>query len=54
MLKEALEYIVDLRRPFMKEFNGYTYTDKPLMRVYENLYAESLKTATLTGLCDSS
>lgn len=52
MLKEALEYIVNLKSPFMKELNGYTYTDKPLIHVYENLYAESLKTATLTGLCD--
>lgn len=52
MLKQALEYIVDLKDPFVRVFNGHTYTDKPLIRVPERLYAESIQTNTLTGLCD--
>jgi hypothetical protein len=51
MLKQALEYIVDLSHPFVRVFNGFTYTDKPLTRVPEKLYAESIQTNTLTGLC---
>ena len=52
MLKQALEYIVDLSHPFVRVFNGYTYADKKLIRVPEVLYAESIQTNTLTGLCD--
>lgn len=52
MLKQALEYIVDLSHPFVRVFNGYTYADKKLIRVPEMLYAESIQTNTLTGLCD--
>lgn len=52
MLKEALEYIVGMRKPFFwEDISGYTYSDKPLIRVPEALYAESIKTNTLTGLC---
>ena len=36
MIKEALEYIVGLRKPELMEANGQTYTDKALYRVNHN------------------
>lgn len=51
MLKELAQYIVDLRKPEIKEFNGIRYTDKDLDVIRMPL-AESLKTQTLTSIVD--
>ena len=51
MLKKALEYIVGLKEPYVGVFNGCTYTDKPIIRIPEKLYAESIRMNALTGLC---
>lgn len=51
MLKELAQYIVDLRKPEIKEFNGIQYTDKGMEAIRMPL-AESLKTQTLTSIVD--
>lgn len=51
MLKELAQYIVDLRKPEIKEFNGIQYTDKHLETIKMPL-ADSLKTQTLTSIVD--
>ncbi|MBO5282070.1 MAG: hypothetical protein J6B43_02920 [Lachnospiraceae bacterium] len=52
MLKEALQYIVGLRAPEIKEINGQTYSDKELSRISYNPKADSLHVSTLTSLVD--
>lgn len=50
-LKEALEYAVELREPEIFEFEGRSYSDKPLTRV-DNLSADTIHIRTLTGIVD--
>lgn len=51
-LKEALEYIVDLKEPdIITSNNGILYSDKKLYRV-EKFHVESIKVKTLTAVVD--
>lgn len=52
MIKEALEYIVGLRAPVVKEIDESMYSDKDLKRISYNPLAEPLQLHTLTGLVD--
>lgn len=52
MLKEALQYIVGLRAPEIKEINGQIYSDKELGRISYNPKADALRVSTLTSLVD--
>jgi len=51
MIKEALQYIVGLKEPYLTEIEGGNYTDKPLTRITLPL-AEALNVTTLTALLD--
>ena len=53
MIKEALEYIVGLRKPELMEVNGQSYTDKALYRVTHNPKAkQSICLRNLNSLID--
>ncbi len=52
MLKEALEYIVNLSAPHMTEVDGETYSDKHLERVTYAPKAQVLHLSTLTSLVE--
>lgn len=52
MLKEALEYIVGLRKPEIVEVGGETYSDKPLERIDFSPMAEPIVMGTLTSFCE--
>lgn len=53
MIKDALEYIVGLRKPELLEVGGESYTDKALYRVNHNPKAkEAICLRTLTSLID--
>ena len=52
MLKEAIQYIVNLSAPTVKEIDGETYSDKQLHRVKHNPKADPIKLSTLTSLVD--
>ena len=52
MLKEALEYIVGLRKPEIVEVSGETYSDKPLERIDFSPMAEPIVMGTLTSFCE--
>lgn len=52
MIKEALQYIVGLKAPEIKEIDGSTYSDKPLERISYTPYARSIEMHTLTSLVD--
>lgn len=52
MIKEALQYIVGLNAPEIKEIGGQTYSDKNLYRISHNPKAESICVSTLTSLID--
>ena len=51
-LKEALQYIVELREVKVQEINGQKYADKDLRRVSYNPKASPIKMNTLTSLID--
>lgn len=51
MIKEAIEKIISLAPPNEIEFNGHTYTDKPLHRLTPPA-AECVAISTLQGLVD--
>lgn len=51
MIKDALQYIIGLKEPFLKEIGGGTYTDKPLTRITDPL-PTALNVTTLTALFD--
>ena len=38
MIKEALEYIISLRKPEITDINGETYSDKTLMLLVCHTY----------------
>ena len=52
MFKEALEYIVGLKEPTIKEIGGSIYSDKPLNRVSYMPYAKAIEMCTLTSFVD--
>lgn len=51
-IKEALEYIVKMRKPEIVEVNGETYADKQLTRVVHNPKAVEIEMSTLTSLVE--
>ena len=51
-IKEALEYIVGMRKPEIVEVNGETYADKQLTRVVHNPKAVEIEMSTLTSLVE--
>lgn len=52
MIKQALEYIVGLKEPVIKQIDGDTYSDKPLNRISYVPYAKTIEMHTLTSLVD--
>lgn len=54
MIKEALQYVIGLSSPTVREINGSTYTDKPLTRVapYIPRAQECTKMTSLTSFVD--
>lgn len=52
MIKEALEYIVGLRKPEIIEICGEAYSDKPLTRIVHNPKAREIEMTTLTSLVE--
>lgn len=51
-LKEALEYIVGLRKPEIVTVNGESYSDKDLSRIYHNPKANPIEMKTLTSFVE--
>lgn len=51
-LKEALQYIVGLRKPEIVKVGGEDYSDKELTRIKFNPKARSIKMTTLTSLVE--
>lgn len=51
-IKEALEYIVGLRKPEIVEINGERYSDKELRRICYNPKARVIEMTTLTSLVE--
>lgn len=52
MTREALQYIVGLKKAEVIEIAGEKYTDREVYRVDQELRAEPIKMGTLTGLVD--
>lgn len=52
MIKEAIEYIVGLSEPNIKNIGEEVYSDKSLRRISYNPQAEPIRLHTLTGLVD--
>ena len=52
MLKEALEYVVGLKKPEIVALDNEVYSDKPLQRIDYDPVPESLQTRTLTSIID--
>ncbi len=52
MLKEALQYIVGLSVPTVREIGGETYSDKNLHRIKHNPKADPIEMNTLSSLVD--
>lgn len=53
MIKEALQYVIGLSVPSIREIHGDTYSDKPLHRVEPFIpRASAIQMHTLTGLVD--
>lgn len=52
MIKEALQYIVGMKEPMIKEIGGETYSDKQLTRIIHNPKASQISMTTLTSLID--
>lgn len=52
MLKEALQYIIGMSEPTVREINGETYSDKTLHRIIHNPKADTIKLSTLTSLLE--
>ena len=52
MIKEALEYIVSLRKPEILEIGNETYSDKPLSRISYIPMASKISMITLTSLVE--
>ena len=52
MTKDALQYVVGLRKAEVIEIGGESYTDREVHRVNRELRAEPVKMSTLTSLLD--
>ena len=52
MIKEALQYIVGLRKPDIMDINGQCYSDKDLHRISYKPMAKAIEMSTLTSLVD--
>lgn len=52
MTKDALQYVVGLRKAEVIEIGGESYTDREVHRVNRELRAEPIKMSTLTSLLD--
>lgn len=52
MIKKALEYIVGMKTPDIKEIGSQTYSDKELHRISYNPKARAIELNTLTSLVD--
>lgn len=52
MIKEALEYIVGLRKPDIVSIDGEDYSDKALHRICWNPKADSIQMTTLSSFVD--
>lgn len=52
MIKEALQYIVGLKGPSIREINGIYYTDKNISRVEPVTYPSPFTVNTLSSLID--
>ena len=52
MIKKALEYIVGMSSPNVREIDGETYSDKPLHRISYVPRASSIEMGTLSSLID--
>lgn len=52
MIKSAINRILELAVPNMKEINGRNYSDKPLTSIDAELRAASISMNTLSGLID--
>lgn len=52
MIKKALEYIVGMSNPVVREIHGETYSDKALYRIHHNPKADALELTTLTSLVE--
>ena len=51
-LKESLEYAVELSAPYINNFDGEIYSDKPLHRINYSPLAETKAMRTLSSLVD--
>lgn len=47
MIKDALEYIVGMKKPNITEIGGQTYSDKKLERISYEPHIEPFKLSTL-------
>ena len=52
MIKEALQYIVGMSAPSIKEIGGHTYSDKHLHYIAHNPKASSIEMTTLSSLVE--
>lgn len=52
MIKKALEYINELKEPFIREIDGNTYSDKPLERINYIPYASAIEMITLSSFVE--
>ena len=52
MLKQALEYIVGLKKAEIFEMESGTYSDKPLTRIDYDPTPDTVKTSTLSSIID--
>lgn len=52
MIKNALQYIVDLATPKLEVIHGETYSDKRLYRIKDIPYASEIEMNTLSSLLD--
>lgn len=52
MIAKAIDKILQLAEPTIKDINGSTYSDKELFRLDTDLRASAIEVKTLTGLTD--
>ena len=52
MIAKAIDKILQIGGPYIKQINGATYTSEKMIRVDNDLRAEPIRCRTLTGLVD--
>lgn len=52
IIKEAIEYVVEMRKPNVQDIDGVTYSDKVLEPIIYNPKARAIQMNTLTSLVD--